>query len=72
MKKRPKAFDPLKPPLSMLVKLGSIVVHADEFISDDRHEFDIVAIRSLLLDDEVAAWLKAMDQMAMLPKKRKE
>lgn len=72
MTRQPKIFDPLKPPVSMLVKLGSIVVHADEYTSHDSHPFDMQAIRSLLEDGEVAAWLKAMDQMAMLPKKRKE
>jgi hypothetical protein len=52
------------------VKLGSIAVHADELTSPTGHAFDRVALQSLLQDAEVAAWLKEMDAMAFLPKKR--
>lgn len=59
------------PTLTLLVKLGSIAVHADEFISPYGHQFDQDALKSLLDDAEVKAWLKEMDELAFLPKKRK-
>ena len=60
----------LKPPASLLCKLGSIVVHVEEMLSDDGHEFDKAAIESLLKDYEVAEWLVGMEDLAMLPVKR--
>lgn len=63
--------DPLKPSATLLIKLGSLVVHADEFHSSDGHKFDKVAFDQLLKDPEVVAWMQAMDKMAFLPKKRK-
>ena len=62
--------DPLKPPVSLLVKLGSIAVHAEEHWSTTGHVFDRTAAEQLLQDKEVRAWLKAMNKMAMLPVKR--
>lgn len=52
--------DPLKPTLSLLCKLASIAVHADEMMSAKRHEFDLAALRSAFEDAEVQEWLKAM------------
>ena len=51
---------PLTPPLSVLVKLGSIAVHVDEMLSQKGHEFDRHAIQTLLDDEEVKQWIKAM------------
>ncbi len=62
--------DPLKPAPSLLLKLGSIVVHADELTSPSGHAFDLSALKSLIQDEEVASWLKKMETMAFLPKKR--
>lgn len=62
--------DMLKPSLSLLVKLGSIAVHTTELLSPDGHQFDRVALASLLNDPEVRAWLSAMDAAAMVPKMR--
>ena len=62
--------DPLKPGAALLVKLGSVAVHAEEFLSPKGHEFDRVALDQLLADPEVRAWLRAMDGMALLPRKR--
>jgi len=56
--------------LSLLVKLGSVAVHVDEFLSADGHPFDRAALEQLLRDSEVAEWLAAMDKLALLPKKR--
>lgn len=63
--------DPLKPPPSLLCKLGSIAVHADE-LADPRtgHIFDKHALEMLLADPEVVSWMKAMSKMGMLPVKR--
>jgi len=62
--------DPLKPSLALLVKLGSIAVHVDEMLKPGGHEVDRIAIGALLRDAEVKAWMKSMDDMAMLPKQR--
>lgn len=63
--------DVLAPSAQLLCKLGSIVVHADEAMSDDGHEFDITTLKSLLADVDVQTWLKEMDALALIPKKRK-
>jgi hypothetical protein len=63
--------DPFKPSVSLLVKLGSVFVHAEEFLSSDGHDFDKVALNQLFEDAEVKEWVAAMDKMAFLPKKRK-
>jgi len=62
----------LSPKLSLLMKLGSLAVHIDEFLSNDNHPFDEVVIQGLLADKEVKTWLVEMDSMALLPKKRME
>lgn len=62
--------DPLTPSATLLCKLGSLAVHMDEMLSPGGHSFDIEAIRGLLNDVEVREWLKSMDKMALLPKKR--
>jgi len=61
----------LAPPLGLIVKLGSIAVHAKEMTSPDGHEFDAIALKALLNDPDVRNWLTAMDRMAMIPKMRK-
>ena len=62
--------DPLQPSLSLLVKLGTALVHAEELASYDGHTFDLVALQSVCSDPEVRAWRKQMDDLAMLPRKR--
>lgn len=66
----PTPSDPLKPSVALLVKLGSIAVHVEEMMSPKGHHFDRAALRTLLDDQEVIEWRKAMDKMAMLPVKR--
>lgn len=61
-------LDPLRPSLSLLVKLGSIAVHIEELASDNGHAFDRVAVQQLLVDPEVTTWLKSMG--AFMPVKR--
>lgn len=60
----------LTPSAGLLCKLGSIVVHADEFTSPQKHNVDRVAIRALLTDPEVKQWLMEMDKLALLPVRR--
>lgn len=60
--------DPLKPSLSLLSKLGSIIVHAEEMASLKGHAFDKIAMDGLLNDPEVREWLKGMGPL--LPVKR--
>lgn len=60
-----------KPSISLLEKLGSIAVHADEFISPDGHPFDRDTLTTLLQDGEVKEFLAAMQKHALLPVKRK-
>lgn len=62
--------DPLKPSIRLLVKLGSIAVHVDEYLSPQGHEFDKEALRQLLADQEVSAWIAEMGRQAFLPVKR--
>jgi len=63
-------IDLAAPPLSLLVKLGSIAVHAEEFFSPKSHECDKVALEVLLRDKEVQQWIKKMTKAAILPLKR--
>jgi hypothetical protein len=64
------ALTPSAPSVSLLVKLGSIAVHADELLSPKRHHYDVAAMRTLLEDSEVVEWLQQMQEMAFLPVKR--
>lgn len=54
-------------PLSLLVKLGSIAVHAEEMMSDRGHHFDMEVLRALLADPDVVAWRADMDAESLLP-----
>jgi hypothetical protein len=58
----------LKPSLSLLVKLGSIIVHTDEAFSPDGREVDRDVCLHLIHDPEVQEWIT--DMGALLPVKR--
>lgn len=60
----------LHPSMQLLCKLGSIAVHAEEGTSPQRHRFDIIALKNLLSDPEVMAWMEGMQKAAFLPVKR--
>jgi len=60
--------DPLKPSLTLLVKLGSLAVHAEELLSSKAHAYDRIAAQQILTDPEVIAWLEQMG--AYVPVKR--
>ena len=62
--------DPTKPDVAILCKLGSIAVHVDEYLSAKGHPFDEHALRALLHDPAVEKWLKQMEKLALIPKKR--
>ena len=61
---------PLHPPISTLVKLVSIAVLADEYLSPGGHRFDLVALQNLLRDPEIESWLESMQKAAFVPVKR--
>ncbi len=65
-------MDPLNPTPTLLVKLGSVIVHYQEVMGPDPHEFDVAAINTLLEDPEVTEWLDGMRAGAFLPLKRGE
>lgn len=54
-----KAY-PLTPSLSLLCKLGSVVVHAQELFSPDGHIADRAALETLFEDAELQEWIKSM------------
>ena len=60
----------LSPSPSLLCKLASVVVHADEMNSAKGHQFDRIALESALHDPEVTEWIQEMVKMAMAPVKR--
>lgn len=62
--------EPLKPSATLLVKLGSIIVHADELLAPGGHAFDRIALQQLLADKEVSEWLDQMGKLALIPLKR--
>lgn len=60
----------LNPSPALLCKLGSIIVHTDELLSPFGHEFDREALKALMADADVQAWLRGMGEMALVPVKR--
>lgn len=63
-------MEPLNPTPSLLCKLGSLAVHVEKMLSYNGHVFDRVAMVGLIEDEEVQRWLKEMDQLALVPRKR--
>lgn len=61
---------PLKPSASLLIKLGSIIVHQEEMMSSKGHYFDKAALDNVRNDPEVVEWIKQMNTLAFLPVKR--
>ena len=60
----------LTPSAGLLAKLGSIAVHVDEVLSPFGHSFDLEAVKPLIADPEVQAWLRGMTELALMPEKR--
>lgn len=63
-------MDELKPSPQLLVKLGSLIVHYEEWTSKNGHALDKAAIDSIMSEEEVMQWFKQMNDNAFLPKKR--
>ena len=63
-------MNPLEPGLSLLSKLASIDVHADEMLCPTGHPVDKHALNSVLLDPEVTEWLYEMTRRGFAPVKR--
>lgn len=66
------ADDVLKPSATLLIKLGSIIVHFQELNSPDGHHFDKSTIDALLDNEDVKQWMEGMNKLALLPVKRKK
>lgn len=62
---------PMKPNQGLLMKLGSIIVHLEEYIETDIHT-DLKAAQSLISDAEVVTWLREMTAKGLLPVKRSQ
>lgn len=62
--------DILNPKARLLAKLSAIVVHAEEWLSDNRHGNDLTALQVLLADAEVQEWVQGMVKLALAPLKR--
>jgi len=62
----------INPDMQTLVKIGSILSHVEEIMTSQGHKFDVVAIKSLIEDEDVQKWLSTMRKMALLPKKREK
>ncbi len=62
--------DPLKPSPQLLIALGSLIVHYEEFVSTDGHPYDKAAIDSLRNQPDVKEWFDEMLLLAFLPLKR--
>ena len=60
----------MTPSPSVLAKLGSIAVHYDELLGPGGHYVDRTELKILLDDPELKDWLKQMDAMALIPKRR--
>lgn len=59
------------PPIRLLAKIGSILVHVEEGAGENGHHYDWAAVRSLLADREVQEWLDSMRAKALVPVKRR-
>lgn len=60
----------LTPSPQLLVKLGSLITHYQEFTSEKGHSVDKNAIDSIEADEDVKEWLREMNAAALLPVKR--
>jgi len=61
--------NPMKPNQSLLIKLGSALVHYQEYVETDHH-FDLKAAEAIMADAEVTEWVGEMTAKALLPVKR--
>lgn len=71
MTDRAKRASMLTPSPTLLVKLGSLIVHYQEWTSSGAHVVDRIAIDTLEAEPDVIEWIDAMNAAGMLPVKRK-
>lgn len=64
-----KMGTPMKPNQGLLIKLGSALIHYQEYVETDHH-FDLKAAESIMTDPEVETWISEMNAKALLPVKR--
>jgi hypothetical protein len=60
----------ITPRQDVAIKVASALVHAQEFIGADGHPFDRHAFEALMNDPDVVAWMRRLNGMALLPRKR--
>lgn len=62
--------DPMKPSVTLLIKIGSAMIHAEEMVETKfkNLDFDLPGFQTITNDPEVIEWVKAMGPM--LPRKR--
>lgn len=70
MGRRRNTIEPLAPDVRTLAKIGSILIHIEEFFGSGSHHFDKTAIDSLMADGDVIGWIEGMRKLALLPVKR--
>lgn len=58
--------------LPLMVKLGSIAVHAEEYLSDDGALVDREALLAVLNDPEVQDWLREMGPLVPVRRAEKD
>jgi hypothetical protein len=59
-----------KPALSLLVKLGGLLIHAEEFMEPGGSPLDLVEFKQGMKDADVQNWIREGVGMALLPLKR--
>jgi hypothetical protein len=63
-------MDPLKPSIQILIALGSLVVHYEEWTSPNGHAMDKNTIDSIRNQPDVKEWFEQMRKLTFLPLKR--
>lgn len=53
----------------LAAKIGSILVHVEEGLSAEGHEYDWAAVQTALMDPDVQAWIKFLGPL--VPVKRR-
>ena len=62
--------DVLKPEAGLLIKLGSALIHAQEFLEPRGHPLDKNTFDALMSQPDVLEWIEGMNNLALLPRKR--
>lgn len=62
--------NPMKPEATLLIAIGSALIHFEEFESEDGRPVDLDQARLIMTRPDVKAWISEMNAMAFLPVKR--